>query len=160
MADLDLSSFSAKYNALNSMTQDLCNAFPINDLFPTMITCRVIDFTEKEEICAERTERGRVSAFLSMLSGELKIWEDTRFDRFMEMMKRSPKCTFLRKRLEARIDHFAQSSATSPPPITSAGSTQGMCCVVWGSVAKWLAGNRKVPGSISGVASLVLLLFP
>ena len=91
-----------------------------------MITCRVIDFTEKEDICAERTERGRVSTFLAKLSGELKIWNEARFDRFLEMMKRSHKCTFLRNRLLGRIDQFAQSSASSPPPNSSAGSTQGV----------------------------------
>ena len=35
---------SEEYNALIEMTGDLCNALPISDLIPKLISKRVIDF--------------------------------------------------------------------------------------------------------------------
>jgi len=40
-----------EYNALVDVHQDLCNALPINDLFPGLISRRVITVVDKEKLC-------------------------------------------------------------------------------------------------------------
>ena len=109
---------SAEYNALMEMTEDLCNALPINDLLPKMISKRVISFQDKDEIRSERTDRDKVQLFLSKLTGEMASGENERFYRFIIVMKESPKCNFLVKRMEGRISQ-QMSQSRSP---TNGGS--------------------------------------
>ena len=112
--------YTAEYNALIEMTEDLCNALPIDDLLPKMIAKRVITFQDKAEIRAERTGRDKVELFISKLTGEMDSGENKRFYKFIDVMKESPKCDVLVKRMEKRISHYtaARSShagGTSPP---------------------------------------------
>ena len=100
------------------MTEDLCNALPINDLLPKMISKRVISFQDKDEIRSERTDRDKVQLFLSKLTGEMASGENERFYRFVNVMKESPKCNFLVKRMEGRI---SQQMSPSRSP-TNGGS--------------------------------------
>ena len=95
------------------MNQDLCNALPINDLLPKMIIKRVISFQDKDEIRSERTDRDKVDLFISKLNGELISGENERFYKFINVMKESPKCNFLVKRMEGWISHY--ESGTPPP---------------------------------------------
>ena len=102
-----------EYNALNKMYNDLCSALQIDDLLPSMISNDVIDFQEKGEIAAEKTERRRVQYFLDQyLLGELKAKDTSRFNRFLAVMKRSPKCNFLVKRLNHWMEKYKDCSAT------------------------------------------------
>ena len=103
-----------EYNVLKAMTEDLCKALPIDELFPSMISNHVIDFREKEEICAEKTEVRRVQYFLDRyLSKGLDCEEANtdRFYQFLKVMQRSPKCTFLMKRLNKLMEQFKEYSA-------------------------------------------------
>ena len=102
-----------EYNVLRRMTSDLCNALPINDLFPSMISNHVIDFRDKAEICTERTERSRVQKLIDdYLIRDLEVWDTGRFYRFLTVMKRSPKCNFLVKRINNWMEQYKQYSAT------------------------------------------------
>ena len=105
--------YSAEYNALTAINQDLCNALPINDLLPKMISKRVISFQDKDEIRSERTDRDKVDLFISKLTGELMSGENERFYKFINVMKGSPKCNFLVERMEGWISHY--KSGTPPP---------------------------------------------
>ena len=132
----DVKLHSAKYNALRRMNSDFCNAFPINDLFPSMISQRAIDFNEKDDICGEkRTERGRVEMYLSKLSGELDSWHDARFDRFVAVMRKSHKCAFLLKRLQDWINYYTPLSPATrekiveSTPQDTSSTQQGNVCV-------------------------------
>ena len=103
-----------EYNALLKMTDDLCKALPINDLFPSMISNHVIGFQDKAEVCAERTERSRVQKFIhDYLIGDLEIRDTSRFYRFLTVMERSPKCNFLVKRLKHWMEQYKEYSAKS-----------------------------------------------
>ena len=104
---------SPEYNALIEMTNDLCNALPIEDLLPKMITKRVIDFNDKSEIRSERTDRDKVQLFMSKLTGEMVSGENKRFYNFLDVMKGSSKCGFLVERMEGWISHY--KFGTSPP---------------------------------------------
>ena len=105
---------TAEYDALTEMTGDLCNALPIDDLLPKMISKRVIDFHDKNEIRSERTDRDKVDLFISKLMKEMSSRENKRFYKFIEAMKESPKCDFLVRRMEEWINHFQKGT---PPPI-------------------------------------------
>ena len=105
--------YSAEYNALTTMTNDLCTALPINDLLPKMISKRVITIDDKNEIRSERTDRDKVDLFISKLSKEVGSRENERFYNFIKVMKESPKCNFLVKRMEGWISHY--TTGTAPP---------------------------------------------
>ena len=113
--------YTAEYNALTEMTEDLCNALPIDDLLPKMIAKRVITFQDKAEIRAERTNRDKVELFISKLTGEMISGENKRFYKVInEVMKESPKCDFLVKRMKKWIGHYtaawsSHEGGTSPP---------------------------------------------
>jgi len=116
MADKEqLKKRGVEYNVLLKMTNDLCNALPIDDLFPSMISNHVIDFTDKTNICVEKTERLRVRKFLSdHLIKDLDysdVWDTSRFYRFLTVMKRSPKCNFLVKRINHWMEQYKDYSA-------------------------------------------------
>ena len=117
MADLPVEKLQARcleYNVLEKMNRDLCNALPIDDLFPSMISNHVIDFNDKAEICVERTERRRVQYFLEhYLSRGLdcEFPDTSRFYRFLAVMKRSPKCNFLVGRINDWMERYKEYSA-------------------------------------------------
>ena len=93
-----------EYNALIDMTEDLCKSLPIKDLFPSMISLRVIDISDIDELCHNRTERKIVEKFIqSYLYPDLILGETSRFLNFIIAMRRSDKCDVLVGRLEERI---------------------------------------------------------
>ena len=101
----------AEYNALVDMTEDLCKLLPIKDLFPSMISLRVIDI---DELCHNRTERKIVERFIqSYLYPDLILGEISRFLKFITAMKRSDKCDVLVGRLEDRI-RYHQNNVNFP----------------------------------------------
>ena len=98
---------------VEKMTNDLCNALPIDDLFPSMISHHVIDFSDKADICAERTERRRVEHFLGKYLTKGLNLDTTRFYRFLTVMERSPKCDFLVKRMKRCMEECKEELAKS-----------------------------------------------
>ena len=106
------SQYSAEYNALTKMMDDLCKALPIDDLLPKMISKRVIDIQEKTDIRCESTDRDKVDLFISKLSKEMQLGENNRFYNFMKVMKESRKCDFLVERMNGWINHY--KGGTSP----------------------------------------------
>ena len=117
MADLPVEKLKTRcleYNVLEKMNRDLYNALPIDDLFPSMISNHVIDFNDKAEICAERTERRRVQYFLDRYLSkglELEVPDTSRFYRFLAVMKQSPKCNFLVGRINDWMERYKEYSA-------------------------------------------------
>ena len=100
---------------LMDMAEDLCNALPINDLLPSLISHHVIDFKDKAEICVHRTENNRVSYFLEKHLDkplQLKTPHTAPFYQFLEVMERSPKCDFLLERIQRRLEEY-KSKASS-----------------------------------------------
>ena len=106
-----------EYNALIDVHQDLCNALPINDLFPGLISRRVISVVDKEKLCLGRIEQERAELFLEKyLHPQLLAGETEKFNGFIATMKESPKCSFLVKRiLERIIVHQNETSMTCTP---------------------------------------------
>ena len=103
--------FCPECNALLDMTEKLCGALPINDLYPGLITERVINVDDVEEISSEKTRKKRVEQFIvKHLHPELSERETKRFQGFMSVMKRSEKCDFLVKQMEERIKHHHDQS--------------------------------------------------
>ena len=85
-----------EYHALVDMTEDLCKSLPIKDLFPAMISLRVIGISDIDELCHNRTERKTVEKFIqSYLYPDLILGETSRFLNFTTVMKRSDKCDVL-----------------------------------------------------------------
>ena len=126
--------YTAEYNALIDMTEDLCNALPISDLLPKMIAKRVIDFSDKAEIRSESTERNKVQLFILKLSGEMKSEENGRFYKFIALMKESEKCSFLVKRMEERISHYRKHLSSSIDVGTSPTSASKTIDMVYSRV--------------------------
>ena len=116
--------YSAEYNALIKMNEDLCNALPIDDLLPKMISKRVIDFREKTDIREEGTDRKKVDLFISKLTREMITGENGRFYKLIEAMKESSKCDFLVRRMEGWIGHYQKG--TPPPLQTGMSSVKGL----------------------------------
>ena len=126
---------TAEYNALIKMTEDLCNALPISDLLPKMISKRVIDFHDKDEIRSGRTDRDKVELFISKLTGQMSTGENELFYKFIEAMKESRKCDFLVRRMEGWISHYKRQSGSSSEvgtsPSVSAGRRHHLIAVVY-----------------------------
>jgi len=98
--------FCPEYNALVDMTEKLCGALQIDDLFPGLITERIINIDDVEELSNEKTRRKRVEQFIvKYLHPDLSEGGTKRFQRFMSVMKRSEKCEFLVELMEERINH-------------------------------------------------------
>ena len=108
--------YTVEYEALTTLNEDLCNALPINDLFPSLISNRVIDFNDKAEICSESNERRRVDMLISKLIGGMKAGNNEKFYKFIEVMKKSPKCTFLVNRMELLISQHQTSGMMCVQP--------------------------------------------
>jgi len=93
-----------EYNALVDVHQDLCNALPIHDLFPGLITRRVIDVFDKEKLCLGKIERESAELFVEKhLHPQLLAGGTKRFNDFIATMEESPKCSFLVKKIKDRI---------------------------------------------------------
>ena len=93
-----------EYNALLDVHQDLCNALPINDLFPGLITRRVMDVFDKEKLCLGKIERESAELFVEKyLHPQLLVGDTKRFNDFIATMEESPKCSFLLKKVKDRI---------------------------------------------------------
>jgi len=106
-----------EYNALVDVHQDLCNALPINDLFPGLISRRVITVVDKEKLCLGRIEQERAELFVERhLHPQLLVGETEKFNGFIASMKESPKCSFLVKRIMDRI--VVHQNRASPPCTT------------------------------------------
>jgi len=105
--------YCPEYNALIDVHQDLCKALPINDLFPGLISRRVISVVDKEKLCLGRIEQERAELFLEKyLHPQLSVGETKRFNDFIAIMEESPKCSFLVKKIKDRIT-FHREETTS-----------------------------------------------
>ena len=120
-----------EYNALLEMTEDLCNALPINDLIPKMISKRVITFQDKENIRTGPTDREKVDIFISILTKELVSRENKRFYNFIKVMKESPKCDFLVERMERKLGKISQSQLQGTPPVVPAAGKIINYCIIF-----------------------------
>ena len=103
-----------EFNVLRRLSDDLCKVLPIDDLFPNMISKYVIDFEEKAEICAERTELRRVRYFLdNYLMKGLDYDKDIRwrFKQFLTVMKESHKCDELINKINYWMEQYRDFSA-------------------------------------------------
>ena len=106
-----------EYRALVDVTKDFCKALPISELFPDLISSRVLDSSHIEDLRnACRTEAGIVERFIfKHLFPDLELGETSRFLKFIEIMKQSSKCEFLVKRLEEHIRHHRRFPQESTP---------------------------------------------
>ena len=76
-----------EYNALLDMTEDLCRGLPIRDLFPSMISLRVIDIDDIDELYHNRSERKIVENFIkNHLYRDLVLGDTCRFLNFVSAM--------------------------------------------------------------------------
>ena len=104
-----------EYNALLDMTEDLCKGLPIRDLFPSMISLRVIDIGDMDELCHNKSEKKIVEKFIQThLYRDLVLGDTSRFRNFVSAMRKSDKCVFLVKRLEERITHHQNKISCCP----------------------------------------------
>ena len=109
--------------ALIDMNDELCTALPINDLFPLLISLRVLGYNDREELRGNgtRTEREIRQRFIEKhLYPYLKLGDTSRFFDFIKAMKQSGKCNFLVERLEERIRIRSQGVSISPSGIATA----------------------------------------
>ena len=91
---------------------DFCTALPIKKLLPKLISKRVIDVDDKEELFHETTSSKMVEKFIDdHLYPELAIEETRRFKRFLDVMKTCEKCSHLVEKIQERINHHRRSSA-------------------------------------------------
>jgi len=101
-----------EYCALTDKFDDLCKALPIRDLFPKLISRRVIDPLEKRELCDEcRSDSKITEKFISdYLFPPLMVGDTERFKKFMAVMEQSTKCDFLVKKIKERIRYHQRRS--------------------------------------------------
>jgi len=103
-----------EYQAVQTMYSTLCNGLHISLLIPDFISRGVIDFTEREEIQAERTDTKKTEKLLGYLMKELSVNCCDRFNRFMAVLRSSSNCSYLAKRVgEALEHHWGQTAAHS-----------------------------------------------
>jgi len=101
-----------EYNALVDVYQDLCNALPINDLFPGFISHRVITVVDKEKLCLGRIKQERAEMFIEKhLHRQLLVGDTTKFYSFIATMKESPKCSFLVAKIMGRIKVYKRKTS-------------------------------------------------
>ena len=103
--------------ALIDMTDELCTALPINDLFPPLISLRVLGYNDPDELRGNgRTEREIRQRFIEKhLYPYLKLGDTSRLFDFIKVMKQSGKCNLLVERLEERIRVRSQGASISAP---------------------------------------------
>ena len=120
-ADANYYGHCAEYNALVDLYADLNTALPIKKLFPSLISNRVIDIHDKEELSNEASRLPMVQKFIDdHLFPELATKETARFYRFLNVMRRSEKCNHLVKKLERKISHhesLVQTPAVQPTSV-------------------------------------------
>jgi len=115
-----------EYQAVQSMYSTLCTGLHIDLLIPNLISGSVIDFSEREEIFAEVTERRRTEKLLGYMMKQLSANCCDRFNRFMAVMHKSPNCSFLVKKMNEHLArHRSQATAHAVQP----GSVSVSVCV-------------------------------
>jgi len=94
--------------------KELCEIVQINGLFPSLISLRVIDINDKDEICQGGTNIKMVGALLEkFIYPELTAGETTRFNFFLAALRRAGKYDFLVEKTETLITHY-RSPRDSP----------------------------------------------
>ena len=83
----------------------------MNDLFPSLITRRVITIVDKEKLCLGRVEQEVAQEFIEKhLFPQLATGDTENFYRFISAMKESEKCNFLVTKLMERITIYQKKS--------------------------------------------------
>ena len=114
-----------EYNALVDVYEDFCTALPLKKLFPKLISKRVIDVNDNEELCHETTSSKMVEKFIDThLYPELATGETRHFNTFLEVMKTSEKCNHLVEKIQGRINRYCPPSVVKSEPSEPA---QGNC---------------------------------
>ena len=109
--DGSLDQYCPEYNALVDLYEDLCIALPISKLFPSLISNRVIDIHDKEEISHEASSRLMVEKFIEKhLYPEVAVGEIKRFNCFIKVMRRSEKCNHLVEKIERKVSLYRRRS--------------------------------------------------
>jgi len=104
--------FPPEYSALLDVHKELCRALPIDDLFPSLITLRVINVDDKERLCLGKIERDKAEEFIEKhLLPQLAVGESEKFYKFITALEESEKGKFLVSRIRERIAHH-QNEAT------------------------------------------------
>ena len=124
-----------EYQTVQSMYSTLCTGLQINLLIPNLISGSVIDFTEREEILAEATERKRTEKLLEYMMKQLSANCCDRFNRFMDVMGRSSNCSFLAKKMKEHLAYY-RSQATTQPGICPSVCLL-VCVLVWVPGVNW-----------------------
>ena len=107
-----------EHNALMDVYGDFCTALPIKKLLPRLISKRVIDVDDKEELFHEATSSKMAEKFIDdHLYPELAIGETRRFKRFLDVIKTCEKCSHLVEKIQERINHHRRSSAVNSEPV-------------------------------------------
>lgn len=107
-----------EYNALVDVYGDFCTALPIKKLLPKLISKRVIDVDDKEELLHEATSSKMVEKFIdNHLYPELATGETRCFKKFLDVMKTCGKCNHLVEKIQERINHHRRSSAVKSEPV-------------------------------------------
>ncbi|XP_065900738.1 uncharacterized protein [Dysidea avara] len=107
-----------EYQTVQSMYSKLCTGLQINLLIPNLISGSVIDFTEREEILAEATERKRTEKLLGYVMKQLSANCCDRFNRFMDVMGRSSNCSFLAKKMKEHLAYYRSQVTTQPGDVS------------------------------------------
>ena len=104
--------FCPEYNALVDMHKDLCRALPINDLFPNLISRRVISFVDKKKLCQlGRIEEEITQEFIERhIYPQLATWETANFYGLLSAMREESKSYFLATKVEERIAFYQSKS--------------------------------------------------
>ncbi|XP_065900647.1 uncharacterized protein [Dysidea avara] len=113
-ADSGGSDSSAEKHALTKMYEKICITFPIEIAHPTLISCYVIDFREKDEIFQNNPSRfNRVSALLNIISRDIQIEDYRRFNNFLIALQKTSNCKFLWQGLQQHLQQHRQRVRTS-----------------------------------------------
>ena len=116
---MDDQQYCPEYDAFMDLYEDFCKALPIKKLLPGLLSSRVIDFDDKEELChGEASDRVMVEKFMDThLFHELAIGDSKRFYRFVDVMRRSQKCNHLVEKLDEKIYHYHSVTARATQSI-------------------------------------------
>ena len=107
--------YCPEYEALIDMNNELYTALPISDLFPHLVSLRVLDYYDPEELRGSgRTEREICQRFIEKhLCPYLELGDTSRLLDFIKAMKQLGKCNLLVERLEERIRFHRQGHGVS-----------------------------------------------
>jgi len=111
--------FPPEYNALLDVHKELCRALPINDLFPSLITLRIINVDDKERLCLGKIDRDRAEEFIEKhLLPQLAVGESEKFYKFITTLEESEKGKFLVPRIRERITHHQNEAKGTQRPLS------------------------------------------